>query len=392
MRTMNFSRFFKEYGEVDLLYLTPESKQRDASGPFRKERCILPSDEDVNTNGKKGDTGRNRFRERWKRMVERRPSILTEWSPKAAKEMVSFLADEKYDIILCRYIHNSFPFFQLPVEIKKRIIIDLDDSYSDTNFKMLAAKPSDPFMIFKYHIERHLVANYQKRCLNFGAVLVCSEKDYAEISTNRKFKNLFVIPNSFPINPMSEQLKSNGYKNRNVFLFVGTLNYGPNFNGIVWFIEKIFPEIQKKYVSSKLLIVGRDPDEKLISWCSRFPDIELHANVPDVGPFYERCGIVVVPILSGGGTRIKILEAAMAQRPVLSTPFGAYGLDVTDGKDIMLFTDRDSFMEKYNKLVEINVYGNLAHALKNMVESKYSISSFNKKMENVLNYITGRKG
>jgi len=388
MRTMNFVRFFKKHGDVDLLYLRPESKQHDASGPFRKEPCILTNDENVNGHGKNTDDRKSRFSERLKRMAERRPSILTEWSPRAVNEIVSLITSERYDVILCRYIHNSFPLFLLPIEIRKRVIIDLDDFYSDVNFNRPVSHPENLFEKIKYIIERHLVTSYQKRCLSFGAVLVCSIMDYNIISMNRKFNNIFIIPNSYPIDRLSSKINSAGYENRNVFLFVGTLNYGPNSNGLEWFIESIFPYIQKVNRSSILLVVGRNPEEKLVAKCGGVPGIELHANVPDVGPFYERCGIVVVPILSGGGTRIKILEAGMGGRPVFSTPFGAYGLDVTDGKDIMIFNDRDSFIERYERMNMKETYEKIKDNLRNTVETKYSLESFDNGMKEVMNLVT----
>lgn len=385
MRTMNFVRFFKMYGDVDLLYLNPESKQYDTYGPFRKELCILTNDGKISAHEKYRDDRRRRFRERLNRMAERRPWMLKEWTPRAVSEMVSLLTSERYDVILCRYIHNSFPLFRLPVEIRKRIIIDLDDFYSDVNFKRPILNPWDLSRKIKYFIEKHLVTSYQKRCLNFGAVLVCSKMDYDVLSMNRKMTNVFIIPNSYPIDRLSSKINSAGYENRNVFLFVGTLNYGPNSNGLEWFIESIFPYIKKVNRTSILLVVGRDPEEKLIAKCSGIPGIELHANVPDVGPFYERCGIVVVPILSGGGTRIKILEAGMNGRPVFSTPFGAYGLDLKDGEDIMIFNDHNSFIEKYERMNLKEMYDKINNNLKITVEMKYSTESFNKEMRKVIN-------
>jgi glycosyltransferase involved in cell wall biosynthesis len=247
--------------------------------------------------------------------------------------------------------------------------------------------PWDLYGELKNIIERYLVASYQERCLKFGAVLVCSQVDHDILAMNRKLKNIFIIPNSYPIDRLSSKIDSAGYENRNVFLFVGTLNYGPNSNGLEWFIESIFPYIKKVDRASILLVVGRDPEEKLIAKCSRIPGIELHANVPDVEPFYQRCGIVVVPIMSGGGTRIKILEAGMSGRPVFSTPFGAYGLDVTDRKDIMIFNDRDSFIERYEQMNMKEMYEKIRYNLKITVETKYSTKSFDKGMKEVMNFV-----
>ena len=387
MRTMNFARCLKKYGDVDLLYLNQGSKKYDASGPFRKELCVITNDEKISVQGNDRHDRWNRFRDRLKRMAERRPSLLTEWSPRAVNIIVSLLTSEKYDVILCRYMHNSFPLFRLPVNIRKRVIIDLDDFYSDANLKRPILNPWDLYGELKNIIERYLVASYQERCLKFGAVLVCSQVDHNILAMNRKLKNIFIIPNSYPIDRLSSKIMSTGFENRNIFLFVGTLNYGPNSNGLEWFIESIFPYIKKIDRASILLVVGRDPEEKLITKCSGIPGIELHANVPDVGPFYERCGIVVVPILSGGGTRIKILEAGMSGRPVFSTPFGAYGLDVTDGKDIMIFNDRDSFIERYEQMNMKEMYENIRYNLKITVEAKYSTESFDKGMKKVINSV-----
>jgi glycosyltransferase involved in cell wall biosynthesis len=110
------------------------------------------------------------------------------------------------------------------------------------------------------------------------------------------------------------------------------------------------------------------------------PNIELHPDVPDVVPFYKRCGIVVVPILAGGGTRIKILEAGMAGRPVMATPMGANGLDVIDGKDLFLFTDKRTFMDSYDKLKDKEVYDSIVCNMKFLVKDRYSPDSFNSRM------------
>jgi glycosyltransferase involved in cell wall biosynthesis len=166
------------------------------------------------------------------------------------------------------------------------------------------------------------------------------------------------------------------------------LNYGPNLKGLEWFIKNIFPHIHEMDNGAKFIIVGRDPQEEFVSLCKNIPGIELHANVPDVGVYYDQCGIVVVPVLSGGGTRIKILEAAMAGKPVFSTPFGAYGLEVSDGKDIMIFTCHQDFMEKLQLINDNNTYDCVRKNLYNIVKNKYSYDAFCKAMEKVVRQVS----
>ena len=77
----------------------------------------------------------------------------------------------------------------------------------------------------------------------------------------------------------------------------------------------------------------------------------------------------------------------MGGRPVFSTPFGAYGLDVTDGKDIMIFHDLDSFIERYERMNTKETYEKIKNNLKITVETKYSIESFDNGMKEVMNLV-----
>jgi glycosyltransferase involved in cell wall biosynthesis len=384
---MNFVRYFQNHGDVHLLYLNKESKDQDISGPFHKEYCIQPSDGSRNVSIHYGNYSWRGFRDKLTRLAERRPTLLTEWTPWATKEIVSLLIREKYDLILCRYIYSSYPLFRLPFAIRKRIVIDFDDFNSDANLFTPSKHENNFFKKIKWFIERNLILNYQRRCLSFGAISVCSKNDMDVLSFHSNSENIngSIVPNTYPSSFLPAKIFiNNGYNNRNILLFVGTLNYGPNIKGLEWFLDKIFPHIHNRYTDTKFLIVGRDPKREFVSLCKKIPGVELHANVPDVGYFYDRCGIVVVPILSGGGTRIKILEAAMAGKPVFSTPFGAYGLDVTDGEDIMMFNGREDFVERFQRISEKETYLKIKYNLKRIVEMNYSPEAFSDGMEKIM--------
>ena len=96
---------------------------------------------------------------------------------------------------------------------------------------------------------------------------------------------------------------------------------------------------------------------------------------------------MVVPILTAGGTRIKILEAGIAGRPVVSTPMGAYGLDATDGKDLLLFNDKNTFLECLDKLRHKSTYESISANMKSLVQHTYSPESFNRTMEEAIHHL-----
>jgi polysaccharide biosynthesis protein PslH len=390
MRTMNFVRYFQKQGDVDLLYLSRESRSQNITGTFRKEYCIQPGDRSDNDTRQNGNSSWRELKGKLRRLSERRPSLLTEWSSRATGEIVSLLTREQYDLIICRYIYDSYPFFQLPREIKKRVVIDFDDFNSDANLPTASRNRNGYSRKVKKMLERYFIINYQKRCLRFGAVLVCSKNDKNALNIYGKSKsmNAFVVPNTYPAGFLPKRpLEDDGYDRRKILLFVGTLNYGPNIKGLKWFLENIFSVIHSRHSDTKFLIAGRDPQPDFVSLCEKIAGVELHANVPDVGMFYERCGIVVVPVLTGGGTRIKILEAAMAGKPVFSTPFGAYGLEVTDGEDIMIFTDFEEFNERFRRINNKETYMKIKNNLKKLVEMNYSPEAFSEGMEKVMTQV-----
>jgi glycosyltransferase involved in cell wall biosynthesis len=172
-------------------------------------------------------------------------------------------------------------------------------------------------------------------------------------------------------------------------LFVGTLNYLPNIEGLRWFIQTIFRRFKTHVPDAKLVVVGHAPSDQIKTLCASEPAVELHPDVPDVRTYYEQCRVVVVPLLTGGGTRIKILEAALAKRPVLSTPVGAEGLDLEDGRDLQLFEGAEDFCAKYRELDDPYVYQSLVARACKTVQSKYSRMKFEESMQKVLEFIEG---
>lgn len=111
-------------------------------------------------------------------------------------------------------------------------------------------------------------------------------------------------------------------------LFLGSLDWRPNIDAVRWLLSSIFPSILKREPKAQLTIVGLNPPEWLIKDVATNPAVSLHGNVPDVRPYLEKSGALLVPLRVGGGSRIKILEAMASGCPVVSTSIGAEGLHV----------------------------------------------------------------
>lgn len=133
-------------------------------------------------------------------------------------------------------------------------------------------------------------------------------------------------------------------------LFVGTLGYPPNADAVVEFARHALPQLQRSLPGVKLVAVGRNPRPEIRALRSE-DGIEVHDDVPDVLPLYERSSVVVVPLRAGGGTRLKILEAMALGRPVVSTPKGCEGLEVAH-QDQLLIADLADMPRQVERVLE----------------------------------------
>ncbi len=196
-----------------------------------------------------------------------------------------------------------------------------------------------------------------------------------------------MVPNIFNSKSFDQYDFGDGYTRRNIILFVGTLNYKPNSEGLTWFINHIFPHFRIEYPDGKLIVVGRNPAAPLKKMCEDSIDVDLYTNVPDVKKFYRQCRAAVIPLLSGGGTRIKILETILANRPVISTSKGAEGLGLKNSRELLIFETANEFICCYKKLKEKDTYSSLVQNAKITVKKRYSEKKFEDVMKQVVQSI-----
>jgi glycosyltransferase involved in cell wall biosynthesis len=152
-----------------------------------------------------------------------------------------------------------------------------------------------------------------------------SEADAQLARTRYQAHRVAVVENGVDV-----QLFSPGDQARDPheILFLGSLDWRANLDGVKMLLDEVLPLVLKQEPLAKLSIVGRKPPKWLIERIEREPAVSLFADVPDVRPYLNRCGVMAVPLRVGGGSRLKILEAMAAGCPVVSTAVGAEGLEL----------------------------------------------------------------
>ena len=373
VRTLNFVRFFGTLGTIDAVYDYKPSQSGDGDSIFRHEYLIEKRKHSHDL------TGRLRM------FMKGIPYPVREYLPGSRKLIASLIDTHDYDYIVVRYVRNTNFLFGLPERYQRQIIIDFDDVFSGASYyPVLFYESSSPYKMAIRRLNRSLLVHYEKKCFHTGFSLFCSEKDRSAFEEN---KRAFVVPNVYENETFANFDFGDGRRLDNILLFVGSLFYSPNVQGLIWFIENVFPAFQKRYADARLLVVGRNPGEELKNLCSRTQGISLYPDVADMKEYYQKARAVVVPLLSGGGTRIKILEAALAGRPVLSTPVGAEGLDLENGRDLFLFRDSKEFLLGYEKLADEAEYNSIVSNAKEFVLRNYSMHNFSEALGKVLHEV-----
>jgi glycosyltransferase involved in cell wall biosynthesis len=133
-------------------------------------------------------------------------------------------------------------------------------------------------------------------------------------------------------------------------VFTGLMNYPPNIDAVEWFSNAIFPIVRRRVPDVQFSIVGDKPTARVRALARR-PGIDVTGPVPDVRPLVAGAGLVVVPLRSGAGTRLKILEAMAMRRPVVSTTVGAEGLEATPGVHLLIGDTPEAFAAHVSSLL-----------------------------------------
>lgn len=175
--------------------------------------------------------------------------------------------------------------------------------------------------------------------------------DNAEIRSVTERQDVLLLENGVNVAWFSEKLGLTRKKNR--VLFVGSFSYFTNVDALIWLLEDICPKFMKNHKSTKieLHIVGRGADASLKELV-RKKGLKIDESVEDIRVAFQEATVLFAPLRAGSGTKYKILEAMASHCPVLTTDIGAEGLEVSNGKHLIVENEGVRLAEKLNELIE----------------------------------------
>jgi polysaccharide biosynthesis protein PslH len=235
-----------------------------------------------------------------------------------------------------------------------------------------------------FWIQAVLTKRYERQMLlTSGNCVVVSEADREGLARLCPGAQFFLVKNG--TDTSRAPLAAPPCPNRTA-LWVGGMNDVYNREAVTYFASHILPRIRSHIPEFRWRIVGRDAPKSLVDLAAD-PNsgVELAGFVDDLRREYAAAAIVVVPLTSGGGTKLKVLEAMAMGRAVVTTPIGAEGITVRDGVEMEIADSAEAFAQKIERLLlDPQRAANMAAAARALAERSYDWRAVNRDMHDVV--------
>jgi glycosyltransferase involved in cell wall biosynthesis len=164
-------------------------------------------------------------------------------------------------------------------------------------------------------------------------------------------------------------------------LFVGSMWYGPNRDGIEWFLQSVWPQVRRTVPSARLAIVGAAPPRQRALW-QQHEGVSAPGFVDDLGAAYAACTAAIIPVWYGGGSNIKLLEALAYGKPCIASTFThqPFRDDLHDGEHLLVAQDADAFVSRCVALLTESQATTMGAAGRHAVQRAYTPEVFSARL------------
>jgi glycosyltransferase involved in cell wall biosynthesis len=266
------------------------------------------------------------------------PFVMSLYASATGKRLVArLLADQDFDLLYADHLHMAQ---YIPAHTRALTLLD-QHNVESVILGRFADSQTHPFLHWMARLEQRKMARYEPAaCRRFDAIWVTTEVDRALIAP-------WLLPgqtiDALPIGVDTTYFTPDGRSpDPHTLVSIGMLSWPPNADGVLWFYDQVYPLIKERVPGVRFVIVGEHPP-LAIQQLAQDPSVEVTGWVDDVRLQMARSTAIMVSLRTGSGMRVKILNALAAGLPVVSTSIGCEGIDVTDGKDILIADDAEQF-------------------------------------------------
>ncbi|RZA02746.1 MAG: glycosyltransferase [Sphingobacteriaceae bacterium] len=217
----------------------------------------------------------------------------------------------------------------------------------------LAQQKTDPFK--KYYLQMHArrIKSYELQQLNkFDAITVFTQQDKAVMESYGVKIPVEVLPVGIDLENYQPDVTAIEFPS---LFFLGSLEWLPNREGMEWFLDNFLTALTEGDLNVKLYVAGSDIPESFDDY-EVMGKIFIQGEVDDSLQFINSKSIMIVPLFSGGGMRVKIVEGMAMEKCIISTSLGVEGINFTDGENILIANTRDEFYQAIKRCIKDEKY------------------------------------
>jgi glycosyltransferase involved in cell wall biosynthesis len=269
-------------------------------------------------------------------------SVSSHYQAGYAERLDELLREGSFDLIHCEwtpYARYIRPGMKIPWVVSAHNV-------ESQIWERMAAHAHPPKSWF-IGLQARRMLRFEKAVFESCRTVIAVSAPDGQIIRSLSGRDAVVVPNG--VDTAAIQAKVGG-RSENSLLFTGSLDWRPNQDAVVWFLEDILPLLDGGD-SLSVQIVGRNPPQWLRVRCEQASGVSLFASVPDMEPYLRGATLSIVPLRIGGGSRLKILESFAAGAPVVSTAIGAEGLDVEDDVHCLIADSPEDFARSIGDLL-----------------------------------------
>lgn len=215
----------------------------------------------------------------------------------------------------------------------------------------LAPRQPTPIHRLAAELEWRLLRGFERRLFQASNLtLAVSERDHAALASDGAADARTAIV------PIGVEVEGTHFAppppDARHLLSVATMHYPPNAEAIRWFRDEIWPRIGPTNAGPAVDIVGTRPPDDLVRWGTADQRVAVHGYVANLDELYRRAAVFIVPLRSGSGVRVKVLEAMARGVPVVSTSIGVEGLEVRHGEQLLIADTTQDFARAVGQLLD----------------------------------------
>ena len=280
-------------------------------------------------------------------LLSRRPAqYWTTYSQQVQDRIDRAVQDVEYDLIMLE--HSFVGYYRLPVGVP--IVLDQQNVESEVLHRASEHDRSRIRRLFNLVEYKKYHSDEQRICRSVDLIMAASSLDREQMQNWSGVGECRVIPNGVDVHEFMLDSGPTGSNDIPSLLFTGPLHYAPNAEAVLFFGNNIWPLIKRRIPRAQWTIVGTNPPREILQ-LTESDGVHAVGFVPDVRPYLMATEVVIVPLHIGGGTRLKILEAMAMQCPVVTTSLGCEGLDVTDGREVLIADSPSEFADRVVELL-----------------------------------------